>query len=575
MKNKKIIYLLIISLFVSIVSGCQLEKGEEKETKNNQTSTQEPKSVPELGGEIILPLTTFNTLNPLLTENSSYYFLSKLIFEGLFQFGKDLNVEPQLIESYEVLENGFKIKIKLKENVLWHDGERFTSEDVEFTVNAIKYANANSIYKGMFDESAGAFTPSDIRRILSVDIIDENNLSINFDRSFSNNLEVLTFPIIPKHKFSNDKNYANALQAEDYTPIGTGPFKFESYEKMKQMVLTANEHFREGRPYIDKVIGRVFDSEEDILQAFETGEVNVATTIGIDWDKYTHEDRIRTVEFISSNYEFLGYNFKNNVFSSEIGKDIRKAITYAIDRDQVIEKIYLGHGTQIDVPIHPNSWLISEEANQYGYNLDMAKKILRDIGLTDSNGDGILEKDGKNLSFKLLTNTYNPLRNKTAKKIQEDLKSLGIEVKIYPEINEEKEDEVSKENIENQWLEINKEIKNGNYDIVLSGWKLSVIPDLSFAFHSSQIKYGTNIINYSNAEMDKLLQTVFLNGTREDKKQAYKKLQEFITEEVPYTSLLFKDKVLLMDSKIKGEIEPSFFNMYKGIEKLYIPKQLQ
>ncbi len=572
MKHKKIIYLLIMSLLVSIISGCQLERNEEKEANNEQESTEEVDYTPEVGGEITLPLTTFNTLNPLLTENSSYYFFSKLIFEGLFQFGKDLNVEGQLVDSYEVLENGFKVKMKLKENILWHDGEKFTSEDVAFTINTIKFANANSIYNEMFNESVGAFTPKDIRRILSVDVIDENNLSINFDRSFSNNLEVLTFPIIPKHKFSNS---SNALQVEEYTPIGTGPFKYESYEKMKQMVLIANEDFREGRPYLDRVVGRVFDSEEDILQAFETGEVNVSTTIGIDWDKYTHEDRIRTVEFISSNYEFLGYNFKNDVFSSEVGKDIRKAITYAIDRQQVIEKIYLGHATQIDVPIHPNSWLISEEGDQYGYNLDNAKEILKNIGLTDSNDDGILEKDGKNLSFKLLTNTYNPLRNKTAKRIQEDLKNIGIEVKIYPEINEEKEVEVSKENIEKQWLEINEEIKSGNYDMILSGWKLSVIPDLSFAFHSSQIKYGTNIINYSNEEMDALLQTVFLNGIREDKKESYKKLQELITEEIPYTSLLFKDKVLLIDSKIKGEIEPSFFNLYKGIEKLYIPKDLQ
>ncbi len=574
--KKKIIFLLVLVLMVGILNGCQLNQNDVDDSKAKEDVTNETEYIPEIGGEVVLPLTTFNTLNPLMTENNSYYFFSKLIFEGLFEFGEDLNVENQLAESYEIKEDGRTIDIKLKNNILWHDGETLKSEDVLFTVNAIKYANANSVYKEMFENSIGSYRPSDIRRILDIVEVDEQNLSIKFDRAFSNNLEVLTFPIIPSHIFGNSGNssYAKALEIEDYNPVGTGPFKFDKYEKMKQITLTANEDFRDSRAYIDRVVGKVFDSEEDILQAFETGEVNVATTIGVDWDKYKQEDTIRLIDFISSNYEFLGFNFDKKIFSEESGKVLRKAITYAIDRQGIIEKVYLGHGTQIDVPLHPDSWLLSEEANQYGYNIDLAKKQLEELALEDSNENGILEVDGKDISLKLLTNTLNPLRVKTAMIIKDDLEKIGIKVDIYPEIDEEKE-LASKEEIESQWTQINTEIKNGNYDIVLSGWQLSVIPDLSFAFHSSQIKYGMNFINYTNEEMDQLLEKSFLNGSRNAKKETYKELQGLIVEEIPYTSLLFKNKSLLLNSKIMGELKPSFFNPYKGIENAYIPKELQ
>lgn len=573
--RKKLIFLMVFLLTMLTLVGCQLDQDELGQEKDEEFAEKKEYN-PEEGGEIILPLTTFNTLNPLLTENSSYYFFSKLIFEGLFEFGLDLNVENKLAESYEIKDDGRTIDIKLNVDARWHDGEKLKAEDVKFTIDVIKYANTNSLYGEVFENSAGSYSSSNIRRIVDVVVLDGENLSIKFDRNLSNNLEVLTFPIIPSHAFgrSGTAAYRKALEIEDYIPIGTGPFKFEDYEKMKQITLLANEDFRESRAYIDKVIGRVFESEEDIVQAFETREVNIATTKGVDWEKYTQEESIRSIDFISSNYEFLGFNFSKPIFSEESGKQIRKAITYGIDRQGMIEKVYLGHGTKVDVPVHPDSWLRSEEADQYGYNLDRAKNTLKLLELEDKNEDGILELNGKDISLKLLTNTFNPLRAKTASLIKDDLERIGIRVEIYPEIGEEKT-EYSKEELENQWTQVSADIENGNYDLVLTGWLLAPIPDLSFAFHSSQIRNGMNFINYSNEEMDTALENSLLNGSRDGKKDSYRDLQNLILEDLPYTSLLFKNKSLLVDSKIMGDIKPSFFNPYGGIENAYIPKEFQ
>lgn len=576
MKHKRLILIFLVVLIFTTACQAQNDLSSDNNVKEEIEELVEY-SIAE-GGNVIIPLTNFDTLNPLMTENSSYYFFSKLIFEGLFDFDKSLNLTPQLAKDYTIENDGKVITIDLKDNVYWHDGEKFSADDVEFTINTIKYANADNTYREMFTRSMGSFSPSDIRRIMDVAVLDETRIQITFDRAFSNNLEVLTFPIIPKHRFSagkvSNQDYRKALEIEDYNPIGTGPFKFQSYEKTKEIILSSYENYRDGKPYIENITGMVLDNEEDILTAFETGQIHMATTITVDWDKYEQNSRIKTYEFVSNNYEFLGFNFEREIFLGDKGQSLRKAIAYGIDRQSIIQNIYLGHATQIDLPIHPDSWLLSDKANSYGYNFELAKREISKLGWTDNNGDGILEdENGNKLSLNLLTNTYNQMRQKTADLIKEDLEKLGVEVNIIPYT--EKTDDVTLEDIERQWEEINNLLMSGNFDMVLLGWQLSVIPDLSFAFHSSQIGYNSNFIRYSNEKMDQLLENAFLDGNRHKKIENYEKLQDLIIEDLPYVSLFFKNKALLIDSKIMGDMDPTFFNPYRGIEKAYIPKELQ
>src|SRR5690606_14141696 len=139
------------------------------------TNTDEPtEHEPEYGGQLVLPLTTLYTLNPLITENASYYYFSKLIFECLFELDKDLNIINQLADDYTINEDG-SINIRLKKGVKWHDGEEFTAEDVAFTINTIKHADEDTTYKKIWQSIAGAFGSKNINRIMDVEIIDDYN----------------------------------------------------------------------------------------------------------------------------------------------------------------------------------------------------------------------------------------------------------------------------------------------------------------------------------------------------------------------------------------------------------------
>lgn len=565
----KIILLLCLSLiFLSILTGCETDLKLPKDSDNEETPLD---YLVTEGGQVVLPLTNFNTLNPLMTENANYHYFSKLIYEGLFEFNNNLEPQPRLALSYELKDEGNTILVKLREDVSWHDGEKFTSADVVFTINALKYANTDTTYSKLIKSSMGSYMISDINKITNIKALDEFNVEINLDKDASYGLELLTVPIIPKHAFKGtgkNTDYIKALAIENYIPIGTGPFQFVSYDKHKNVNLKSNKTYRFGQPNIDTIVGKVLEDEDLIKTAFETGQINIAITLSIDWDKYKQNSRVNVIEFISNNYEFLGFNFTNEMFAEDKGIAIRKAINYGIDRQSIIQKVYLGHATAIDVPIYPDSWLMDQSSNLYGYNVDIAKNQLKSNGFRDSDGDGILEDNlGNRLTFKLLTNAYNLKWTKTAEMIKENLKEIGIEIIL--DFDNNFKDDIKDDMKLTESARINSKLINGDYDITLLGWQMSLIPDLSFLFHSNQQDFN-NFIKYSDESMDNLLENTHNAYFREDKLLAYKKLQEFIVLNLPYVSLFFNNKALLVDTSIIGELNPTFFNPYSGLENCFV-----
>lgn len=559
--NKKVlVFLLLIAL---TLVGC--DKTEEVVRK---TMDNESKSVQlEKGGEINIPLTSIGTLNPIINQNESYYFFSKMVYESLFEINDEFNVEGLLVEDWKIEEAGRTINLKLRDDVYWHDGEKLTAEDVIWTIEVIKNAGSNSIHGDLWENGLGSYVPINIKRIIEA-TGEGRNLTISFDKAFSNNLEVLTFPVIPKHKFEDVKQ---ALAKNNYPVVGTGPFKFESYEDKKEVALVANEKYRTGRPVLDGVRGKIFKTEDEIKTAFETGQVSMLVAKGSDWEKYTQSDSVTLLEYPSSKYEFLAFNFNKEIFQGERGLGLRRAIGHAVDKKSIMENGYLGHGEITDSPIHPNSWLYSSSVDNPKYDLGKAKKELKNAGWVDKDGEGFLVKeDGSRLSLVLLTNQLNPMRDVTSNIIKQNLENIGIEVRVEPK--HEGKMKRTKEIVQQEWLEVSDRLAKGDFDIVISGWEMSPIQDLGFMFHSEEIGRN-NFVKYKNEDLDRLLEKAFLDGySREIKKENYRDVQDKIAEDVPYISLCYRNFVLLMNKNLVGEMKPQFFNPYRGIENISLKK---
>ncbi|SCG83775.1 Oligopeptide-binding protein appA [Proteiniborus sp. DW1] len=576
MKYKRHVCLLLVILQIIFLSSCTLENNLDNIGDSEIGVEENIDNGPENGGELIVPISYRIVLNPLLKNDKYMYNFNKLIFEGLFDIDSNFQVNNVLAESYSFESGGLVLNIKLKENVKWHDGEYFTSEDVKFTIDTIKYGMSNQSLVG----SLADFIVSSeaLKYLKEARIIDEYNITLTFDRVYGDVLEGLVFPIIPKHIFQRGKNikiaYSNALVDENYKPIGTGPYKEFQTNKLKNVTLEIFQDYWGNKPYISKVIGKALKDEELAVTSFETGQTDLATSIGIDWEKYAQNKKVEIYEYPSNRYEFLGFNFRDGIFTGEKGKALRKAIAYAIDRQSIIQKVYLGHATRNDVPIHPESWLLSDESNSYGYNVNKARQIIESAGWKDIDGDGFFEDaDGNKLTIKLTTNSFNELRRETANIIAENLTDLGINV--VKDYSESKQENLTEEDRAAQWEALMQKLYTGSFEMVLLGWELSYIPDLSFAFHSSQIDGGMNFIGYNNVKMDELLLRIQSTFRPEDKKRLYEQVQDLIIDDLPYVSLYFINSSILANSKVYGEVAPTEFNMYNKISEWYIPKALQ
>ncbi len=533
-------FILIFLIFIITACGSQgaINNGDgEEEIKEEAVEDYEAVE----GGVLRTSISRFNTLNPLYNKNYSLFQLHHLIYDSLVSFDENMDVQASIAKDWIIAEDGQSIEFHLQEGVLWHDGQALTAQDVIFTINLIKGNISNTLGNSVFKTS--------LQQISDVREIKEGVVNVTFSRPFSNGLEAMTFPILPKHLFEGVN--IDKLDALDFPMIGTGPYRLKTYETMREIRLIRNDEYWGTRPYIDEIQVMIVPDTEAQLSVFENGDIDLAQPISIDWAKYAEKNDVNIYEYISNNYEFIGFNFKNKILRE---KNIRMAIAYAIDRHEMLNNIYLGHGTVVDVPIYPYSSIYLQGNLKYGYNVNKTTDLLEKSGFT-MEGDNLIRssEDGQSLTFKLISNKDNILREKTAFYIQEELAKVGIGIDV--ELLD--------------WEDFNDRIDRGDFDMVLGGWELSYLPDLSFAFHSSQIGQG-NFISYEDQLMDDLLERAFTAPNKEDKIKAYENLQKHLVKELPYFSLFYKNGSIVVRDRVKGNFKANHYNLFAGIEEWFI-----
>ena len=216
MKDKRFFLILILLMLLALVS-CE-ESVVPKETEITVENEE-----PVEGGTINISSVEPGSLNPLLNKSKSYNEISKLIFQSLVEYDANLKIIPVLAQSWDFTDGSNKCVIKLKENVLWSDGESFTADDVKFSLDTIK-ASEDSIYKG------------NLEHIYSYKVKDASTIEITYDQPFATAIDMLSFPIIPRHIYKSNPNAV---------PIGTGMFKVSEYNRLKSMELVYNDKWND------------------------------------------------------------------------------------------------------------------------------------------------------------------------------------------------------------------------------------------------------------------------------------------------------------------------------------------
>ncbi|MBN1596229.1 peptide-binding protein [candidate division FCPU426 bacterium] len=517
------------------------------------TRTEMSDKVPDKGrvyspayGDVIVEGTIADPaiLNPVLASDSASSDVTGLIFSSMLRYDKDLNLEGELAENWEISPDGKIITFKLKPGIKWQDGMPLTAQDVEFTLRTYLNPKVKTAYRSNYEN------------IVKSQVLDEYTFRVWYKEPFAPSLEKMGgMPILPKHLLKGrDVNKADDF---NFRPVGSGPYKFVSWKRAESVMLKANPEYFEGRPYLNRVVFRVIPDMSVQFLELQNGALDM---MGLTPNQFTGEAntpdfnrRFNKYRYTGNQYTYLGFNLQKPMFQD---KRFREALDMAIDKEAIVKGVLEGLGAVCTGPLTPSSWAFNPDVKPRPYDPLRARELFVEAGYR-YNKDGKLMKDGKQAEFTILTNQGNRTREQTATILQSQLKEVGIQVNIRIIA----------------WSTFLTEFVNKRkFDVVLLGWALARDPDLYNIWHSSQTgEHEFNFVNYKNPEVDRLLVEGRQTYSRDRRILIYHRLHEKIAEELPYIFLYVPDNLPAVQVRIQG-IEPAAAGIGYNFIKWFVPE---
>lgn len=452
------------------------------------------------------------------------------IYEGLFDYDNDGKIIPVLAESYSVSDDGKTVTFKLRQGVTWHDGKPFTAADVQFTVMEV-LSKVHPRGPNSFREVTAIETPDDYTAVFKL---------ANPAPYMLRALSAYESPIVPKHILEGTDIKSNKL---GNNPVGTGPFKFVEWKKGQYVRLDKNENYwREGLPYLDRVVGRFIPDASTRTAAMENGEVLYAA-----YNAIPNIDAVRLKERDDIGVTTDGYSMINPMtlieFNTQDGPFIdpavRRAISTAVDRRFLIDTVFFGYGNPATSALSSNFGATGLHASMPNFpekgDLDAAKKILDDAGFKPD-GDGVRMR----ATFDLIP--YGEDWRRAGEYLKQVLGDIGIAVDLrYEDVP--------------TWL---KRVYH-NYDFSMNLNYFYQLPDPVLGVHrhygTDQIRKGTHFVNssrYSNTELDALLDSGAKEPDAEKRAAIYKDIQSILSTDMPVVNLFELQFLTVYNTKLKG-----------------------
>lgn len=487
------------------------------------------------GAHIEAMLGTPRFINSALSQiNDADRDISRLIYSGLMKYDKEGKLLEDLAESF-VIEESKIYKFKVKENVFWHDGRPLTVDDIVFTIKLIqdpKYASPiRQNWQGVVVEKE-----------------DEKTVVFKLTNPYSPFLENTTIGILPKHVWENSSPESFPHADANLQPIGSGPYKFEKYQKdttgiIKSYSLAANDRYYAKIPNLETITFKFFDSEDEALAALETGEVTAMSFVsGFNSGEVESQLNFNLHNFALPRYFAVFFNQSKSKPLSDI--QVRKALIYATNRDEIINDASGGKGVPSYGPIIRELLGYNPQVEEkYKFSLSEAGKILDNAKWIDSDGDGIREKklgsdtEPTKLEIKLITVQW-PELEKVIITVQKQWKEIGVSV-----ITEA----YSLGEIQQEF------IRPREYEAIVFGQVVGIDPDPFSFWHSSQKKDpGLNLSLYENKTVDKLLEEARQTLDSQSRAEKYVLFQEQISEDIPSIFLYSPTYIYPVSKDIQG-----------------------
>ena len=353
-----------------------------------------------------------------------------LVFDRLLTKDTEGNYVESLCESYEINDDATVYTFYLKKDIKWHDGENFTAEDVAFTYETTCHADFGKGY----DEFSAALLGADAYHegtadhVEGIKVIDEYTVSFTFKAPYLDALvKFIDKPVFAKHIWeSTPVGQWGDATALLQNPVGTGPYKFVEFVPDQHVKLVANPDYFKGEPLIKNFIFKVSNSDtcqaELVNGTIDITEVRSWRPDGI---KTYLDNNIPMSEQLDTNATYLVFDTTDSRLSDV---RVRQAIIYAMDRQAMVDGLVAGHGSLANALMKPSLSVYPDTLNTYDYSVSKAQELLKDAGWEDTNGDGIVDKDGQNLVLTLQYSTGS--NDDLAQVVQSFAKAAGIQIEL-------------------------------------------------------------------------------------------------------------------------------------------------
>ncbi len=517
--------------------------------------------IPVDGGDYIEgAIGSIKYINPLYSGSSDLDSdIAELVYSSLFKRNANAELVNDLAEEYEISQDGKVYTIKIRSNAVWHNGNPLTVDDIVFTFEAIK----NIKYKSPLRT---VFTGVEIVKI------DDKTIKFNLTEPYAAFLDLLNFGILPQELWQQIEPVSASLAELNLKPVGSGRYKFKSLVKdkagnIRTYILTRNENYYGPRVHINTISFKLFVNLQEIISALNNSLID-----GVSYLPEQSKSQVvaqDSLNFYNLNLPKLSAVFFNAKFNPALAdKKVRQALAYAIDKNKIVDQVMAGNARVINGPILPNSFAYNNEIKKYDYNPATSSRLLAEAGwkIIELTAEDIA-KANENLNDKdevikkqaetnikmgvgkwlIKDNNYLTITISTVDN-QEYGQAANLIAKFWNDINIKTEVNLVPAN------QIQVEvIKSRNFSALIYGEITGADPDPYAFWHSSQIgQSGLNIADYTNKEVDKLLEDGRLSAGLEARQEKYKKFQEIIVEDEPAIFLYSPNYTYVQSKKIKG-----------------------
>lgn len=452
------------------------------------------------------------TLNPITATDAYSHAINLRIYETLVDRDYEtLDVVPLLAERWEISPDKLRFRFHLRRGVTWSDGVEFTADDVVYSFRTMK-------------DPKTACAQLKVYYLDIIDCIKVDRYTVEFLYSRPYYLALIFcggMPIVPKHVFDDGTDFNT--HKHNRLPVGTGPYRFEGWVTGKQISLVLNERYRGKKPQIRRVVYRFVSEPSVALQMLKKGNLDVMGVREIVWVRQTGSQKFQEnfykLKYYLASFSYIGWNAARPFFSD---RRVRLAMTHLINRKAILEKLMFGLGEVVTGPFYIFGKSYNHDLEPWPYDPPRGRQLLAEAGWTDSDGDGILDRDGKKFSFTFTMSSGSKFAERLASIMKEDLARAGIEMEIN----------------RYEWAVFINKIQNRDFDATSLGWSDPDFQDDPYQiWHSSQIKGGSNYVGFNNPEADRIIEQARREFNEERRIAMYHRFHEILHYEQPYTFL--------------------------------------